>query len=109
HAGSRVEHAVNQQGSGSIKRVDPRAKEVGLESPGDPELIEVVLRDLVGGGVAVAREVAAVGRPSDRRPSRNVWPAGTTALRSRIRAAEVEDEEGDSRGRENACQSEESH
>ena len=69
-AGRRVEHAVNQQRSGRIERVRTRAQEVGLQSPRDLQRVEVVLRDLVGWRVAMAREIAAVGRPLDDRPAR---------------------------------------
>ena len=66
HAGRRVQHAIDEQRRGRIQRVGARAEEVGLQPPGDLQLAEVVLRDLVGGRVAVARQVAAVGRPCRR-------------------------------------------
>src|SRR6185295_5885948 len=55
-AGGRVEDAVRHQRRRLELEFRPRAERVGLEPPGDLELVEVVLVDLVERGIPRARQ-----------------------------------------------------
>ena len=62
-ARSRVNHAVDHQRRAFEFELRAIAETVGLEAPGDLELAEVRGVDLIEGFVAVAAQIAAVGRP----------------------------------------------
>ena len=65
-AGGRKQPAVDHQRRRLELEFRPRAEAVGLESPGDFQLAEVVGGDLIERRVARVAEIAAVGGPLDR-------------------------------------------
>ena len=62
-AGSRVEHSVHIKRRCRIEVIRRGAKEVGLKTPGDSEIPEVVFVDLIEWRVPMAREVSAIRGP----------------------------------------------
>ena len=62
-AGRRVEDAVHHQRRGLEIELGTRPERVGLEAPGDLQVVEVVAVDLIERPVAAAREVATICRP----------------------------------------------
>ena len=66
----RVQDAAHHQRRRGVQRVGRRSQKVRLEPPGDLQPVEVVLRDLIRGRVAMAGEIGAVREPFERRPVR---------------------------------------
>ena len=59
----RVHHAVHHERRALEVELGPRTETVGLEGPGQFEIVEVLRRDLIERRVAGTGQVAAVGRP----------------------------------------------
>ena len=59
----RVQGVVHVERGCGIQRVGARAEKIRAQAPRNAQILEVVLVDLVQGRVALARKVAAVGRP----------------------------------------------
>jgi hypothetical protein len=62
-AGGRIDHPVDHQRRGLEVELGLRPHGVGLEAPGDLQLVEVVTVDLFEGPVAATGVIAPVGRP----------------------------------------------
>ena len=62
-AGGGVDPSADHQRRALEVELRPRSKVVGLEPPGNLEVVEVVLVDLIERLVARAREIGAVGAP----------------------------------------------
>src|SRR5207247_6794672 len=62
-AGCRIQHAVHHQRRRLEVECRARAERVGLEPPGDLEVLEIARGDLIERRGAGAGEIAAVSRP----------------------------------------------